>query len=190
MALEREATRDAAFDLVFNAHRDHVYNLANMLLRNTQDAEDVTQEVFLRVYKALPTYDAGRAGMRTWLTRFTVNACQTHRRRNFLHRLLQRFEPESEDTPDPVDFSPLAAPEAHAVQSEMRHTVKEVLDTLRIEHRTVLVLHYYLDLSCAEIASMMGCPEGTIYSRLYHARRLVQARLERTSLHVANEVEI
>jgi len=61
----------------------------------------------------------------------------------------------------------------------MRKTVKDVLAKLRAEHRTVLVLHYYLDLSCPEIASIMECPEGTVYSRLHYARRLVESHLER-----------
>src|SRR5436190_1060846 len=88
--LKVEAARSDSFDLVFNAHHDYVYNLAHLLLRNLQDAEDVTQEVFLRVYKALPTYEPERATMRTWLTRVTVNACQTHRRRNFLRNMLHQ----------------------------------------------------------------------------------------------------
>jgi RNA polymerase sigma-70 factor, ECF subfamily len=187
-ALGREATHDDAFDFVFNAHYDYVYNLAHLLLRNPQDAEDVTQEVFLRVYKALPTFEAGPASMRTWLTRLATNACLTHRRRSFLRGLWQRALGDG-DTPDPVDPSLWGAPEAHALRAEMRQTIKDVLGKLRIEHRTVLVLHYYLELSCPEIASILDCPEGTVYSRLYYARRIVQTQLERRALRPTNEVK-
>ncbi len=183
IALERgEAAQSASFDFVFGAHHDYVYNLAYCLLRNPQDAEDVTQEVFLRVYKALPTYDPERASMRTWLTKMAVNACQTHRRRNFLRRLLHHETETGAEEPEPIDPSSWGAPEDHALQSEIRRTVKEILLKLRPEHRTVLVLHYYLDLSCPEIAGILDCPEGTVYSRLHYARRLVQAQLERHSL--------
>jgi RNA polymerase sigma-70 factor, ECF subfamily len=182
IALERgEAAQVASFDFVFSTQHDYVYNLAYCLLRNPQDAEDVTQEVFLRVYKALPTYDPERASVRTWLTKMVINACQTHRRRNFLRKLLHH-EPEiGGEAPEPIDPSLWGAPEDHALQLEIRRTVKEVLLKLRPEHRTVLVLHYYLDLSCPEIAGMLDCPEGTVYSRLHYARRLVQAQLERRS---------
>src|SRR5438094_893055 len=191
MALGSEAVYSTtSFDFVFTAHHTYVYKLAHTLLGNAQDAEDVTQEVFLRVYKALPKYDPERANMRTWLTKMTVNACKTHRRRNFLHYLWKSSWPEEDEdnTLEPVDLSLLGAPEDHTLQSEMRRTVKDVLAKLRPEHRTVLVLHYYLDLSCPEIASIMDCPEGTVYSRLHYARRLVQTQLEAHALRSASEV--
>ena len=187
MALGREAVHDDAFDFVFNAHYDYVYNLAYLLLRNIQDAEDVTQEVFLRVHKALPSFGPGPASMRTWLTRVVTNASLTHRRRNLLRRLWQRAS-NDENTPDPVDASLWGAPEDHALQAELRETLKHVLAKLRIEHRTVLVLRYYLDLSCTEIASILGCPEGTVYSRLYYARRILHKQLERRAQNPFNEV--
>lgn len=181
MALGREAVSTDSFDVLFNAHHDYVYGLAYSLLGNAQDAEDVSQDVFLRAYKALPSYQPERATMRTWLTRLAVNACRTHRRKNFLRALLSRT-PGIGDGPDAVDPSPWGAPEAHAMQSELRQAVKVALGKLRLEHRTVVVLHYYHDLSCQEIARTLECPEGTVYSRLHYARRVVQAQLEKQSL--------
>jgi RNA polymerase sigma-70 factor (ECF subfamily) len=191
MALESESVRADSFDVVFNAHRPYVYSLTHTLLGNAQDAEDVTQDVFLRVYRALPSYQPDRASMRTWLTKLTVNACNTHRRRNFLHHLWRRtpLDDEDEATQQLVDTSLLAAPEDHAVNSELRRTVEEVLAKLRHEHRTVLVLHYYMDMSCPEIAEILDCPEGTVYSRLHYARRMVRAQLERQTQRSAGEVD-
>jgi RNA polymerase sigma-70 factor (ECF subfamily) len=190
IALARETANADAFDLVFNVHHDYVYGLARNLLGNAQDAEDVTQDVFLRVYKALPSYQPERSSIRTWLTRLAVNACQTHRRRNFLRSLLSRTPDDGEEAPDQEDLSLWGAPEAHAVQSELRQAVKQVLAKLKLEHRTVVVLHYYLDLSCQEIARILECPEGTVYSRLHYARRVVQAQLERHSPKLNSEVEL
>jgi RNA polymerase sigma-70 factor (ECF subfamily) len=178
LALNQEAVRTVSFDVVFNLHRDYVYGLVHTLLGNTQDAEDVTQEVFLRVYKSLHSYDSERAAIRTWLTRVAVNACHTHKRRNFLRNLWQRIPDGNDEGQEFIDPSPWGAPEDHALQNEMRRIVRETLSNLRLEHRTVLVLHYYLDLSCPEIAGILECPEGTIYSRLHYARRMVQAQLE------------
>ena len=190
MALGHEASDVSSFEVVFNAHHEYVYNVARALLRNAQDAEDVTQDVFIRVYKALPTYNPEQAGIRTWLAKLVVNACKTHRRRNLLRGFWRRPDDDDSDPnlPEPEDLSPWGSPETRALQSEVRQVVKEVLSKLRIEHRTVLVLHYYLDLSCPEIASILDCPEGTVYSRLHYARRLVQTQLEVHALRSASEV--
>src|ERR1043165_2285677 len=74
------------FDLVFEAHHDYVYRLAHALLGDPHDAEDVTQDVFLRVYKALGSYRPERGGLRTGLTQIVGHAARTHRRRNFWRR--------------------------------------------------------------------------------------------------------
>src|SRR5689334_15547530 len=181
IVLGQETTQVDGFDLVFAVHHDYVYRLAHALLGHPQDAEDVTQEVFLRVYKALPSYRPDRASLRTWLTQIAVNACRTHRRRNFWRWGRQQALPPD----DPalaetlVDPSPWTAPESQALRVELRAAVRAVLAGLRPDHRAVLVLHYYLDLPCPEIARLLGCAEGTVYSRLHYARRRVQAQLER-----------
>jgi RNA polymerase sigma-70 factor (ECF subfamily) len=199
MAVGREAAPATAdsFDAVFNTYRDYVYTLTYAILGNDQDAEDVTQEVFLQVYKALPSYQPERASMRTWLATIAVNAChryKRYRRRNLLDRIWHRSPPAEEndhtdgdDSLALVDLSIWGVPEDRVLQNEVRQVVKEVLAKLKPEHRSVLILHYYLDHSCAEIAQMINCPEGTVYSRLHHARRLVRGKLESLTGAVAGE---
>jgi RNA polymerase sigma-70 factor (ECF subfamily) len=186
LALEWDVTREEeGFVTVFRAHRDYVYRLACLLLSQPQDAEDVTQEVFLRLYKTLPSYQPERASLRTWLTRVVVNACHTHRRNAFqrLRACLPLHGPTEDDQTWPdlevVDPSAWGAPEDQALHAELRQTLRTVLMRLRPEHRAVVVLHYYLDLSCPEIARTLACPEGTVYSRLHYARRVLQTHLER-----------
>lgn len=186
VVLRRETAQDETFVLIFRVHRDYVYRLASVMLGNPQDAEDVTQEVFLRLYRALPNGQPERASLRTWLTRVVINACNTHRRRNFLTRLWRHFSTvpsEDDESGDDLravaDPSAWGMPEGQALQAELRRTLQAVLARLRPEHRTVLVLHYYLDLSCPEIARILDCPEGTVYSRLHYARRLVEKHLGR-----------
>lgn len=190
IAIETDSVQTESFDIVFNAHHDYVYSLTHTLLGNTQDAEDVTQDIFLRVHKALPSYKPERASIRTWLTKLTVNACNTHRRRNFLHNLLRRTPIDDEAALEIEDLSVFGAPEDQALTAELRRTVRDVLSKLRPEHRTVLVLHYYMDMSCPEIAGILDCPEGTVYSRLHYARRLVRAQLERHTPRSGIEVEV
>ncbi len=200
MALRGGATHADAFDVLFAAHHDYVYSLANALLGNTQDAEDVTQEVFLRVFRALPFYQPERATLRTWLTTIVVNACKTHRSRNFLRNLLSRGRGgansnngnnvalDDEQVLNSVDSSLWGAPEDHVLRVELRESVKDVLAKLRLEHRTVVILHYYQHLSCQEIAHILGCPEGTVRSRLHYARRIVKVHLEkRTAISIKEE---
>jgi RNA polymerase sigma-70 factor (ECF subfamily) len=183
MAFGREAVGTEEFDLLFSTHHQYVYGLAQGLLGNPQDAEDVTQEVFLRLYKYFSRFDPQRATMRTWLAHLTVNACRSHRKRNFLRRLMSR-SPHQEDgeTDNVTDPSTWSVPEARVLRDELRQAVRSVLDGLKWEHKAVLVLHYYMDMPCPEIARVMECPEGTVYSRLHHARRLVQRKLEKGML--------
>jgi len=184
IVLGRDTIGVESFDQVFDLYHDYVYRLAHALVGHPQDAEDVTQEVFLRVYKALPSYQPDRGSLRTWLTQVVVNACRTHRRRNFWRwgrPLASVDDPTLADAL--IDPSPWNAPEKQALQAELRQAVGEVLATLRPDHRAVLVLHYYLDLSCPEIARILDCAEGTVYSRLHYARRRVQAQLEGRALH-------
>lgn len=188
LVIGHEATHTDGFDLVFNLHHDYVYGLAHAFLRNAQDAEDVTQDVFLRVHKSLASYQPERASMRTWLTKMAVNACKAHRRRNFLHNLWQHKSSDDDAVLEAIDLSPWVAPEDHALRAEVRRTIRDVLARLRHEQRMVLILHYYLDLSCPEIATILECPEGTVRSRLYYARRMVQAQLECRSLRSTSEV--
>lgn len=190
MALGREAAPEDTFALVFHLHHEYVYRLAFGLLGQRQDAEDVTQEVFLRVYKALPSYEPQRASLRTWLTRLVINRCRTHQRRSFLRRFWQRspVRLDQEDGLEPADPTIWGLPEEWTLQTELQQTVKVLLDRLRPEHRTVLVLHYYLDLSCPEIARILDCAEGTVYSRLHRARRLLRAQLTAGTADSKNEV--
>lgn len=180
VALSSDAVDTPSFEFVFTAYYSYVSKLARTLLGSVQDAEDVTQEVFLRVYKSLGSFDPARGTMNAWLGKMTVNACRTHQRRTFFNRLWGGSPPDDggDEILELADPSLFGAPEDHALQTELRKTVRAVLSKLRPKHRTVLVLHHYMDLSCAEIAVILGCPEGTVYSRLHYARRVVQAQLE------------
>lgn len=180
-ALKSDGVNTLSFDFVFTNYYSYVSRLSRSLLRNAQDAEDVTQEVFLRVHKSLASYDPERGTMNSWLGKMTINACRTHQHRGFFHRLWGSTpaQENEEEALALVDSSHFGSPEDTVLQAELRKTVRDVLAKLRPKHRDVLVLHHYMDLSCAEIAAMMDCPEGTVHSRLHYARRVVQEQLER-----------
>jgi RNA polymerase sigma-70 factor (ECF subfamily) len=192
ITLQSEAARAASFDFVFATYFSFVSKLARALLGNVQDAEDVTQEVFLRVYKNLPSYDPERGTMNAWLGKLTVNASRTHQRRSIFHRMWRSssLDDNAEEVSETMDPSLFGAPEEYFLQAELRKSVAAMLAKLRPKHRTVLVLHHYMELSCVEIAAILDCPEGTVYSRLYHARRLVQTQLEQQMQAWKSEAEL
>ncbi len=166
-----------AFDELYTRHAPAIYRLGWAMLQQTQAAEDVVQETFLRAYKARQRFDPGRASFGTWLYQIALNYCRSHLRRRRFMTLpwLQNSNDEMVDWPDSRP-----GPEAVTMRGEYRHLLWEAVQNLSRPLREVVTLYYYLDLPAVEIAAMLKCPEGTIYSRLYNARRrLAEALTEK-----------
>ena len=172
-------TGDAlAFAQLVRLHEGMVVSLSARLLGDPEEARDVAQEVFLQVYKRLGAFE-GRSSLKTWIYRIAVNQC--HNRRRFWHR-------RRRDRELPIDervLAPLAALERRGGESpyyetlrrERARMVQAALLELRFEHRTVLVLREVEGLTCEEVASALGVPEGTVKSRLSRAREAMRRRL-------------
>jgi RNA polymerase sigma-70 factor (ECF subfamily) len=143
------------------------------MLQQTQAAEDVVQETFLRAHKARQRFDPSRASFGTWLYQIALNYCRSYLRRKRLPTVPWRQN--SNDTPDIPDSRP--GPESKAVRSEYERTLWDAVQNLSVPLREVITLHYYMELPAVEIAAMLNCPEGTIYSRLHNARRRLAAAL-------------
>jgi RNA polymerase sigma-70 factor (ECF subfamily) len=173
LALRCQAGDAEAFDLLFSQHKDQVYRIAIALLKQPQDAEDAIQEVFLRVHRAIDTFDPQRGQFTTWLYQITVNYCRSRlRRKRFFTMPWQQDQLEERVPADP-------SVEKQVLNSEFRQVLWEEVNTLGDKHRLVVILHYYMDLSCERIAEILGCRVGTVYSRLHTARHRLQDRLER-----------
>jgi RNA polymerase sigma-70 factor (ECF subfamily) len=165
-----------AFDELYSRHAPVIYRLAWAMLQQTQSAEDVVQETFLRAHKARHRFDLNRASFGTWLYQIALNYCRSHLRRK--HLLTIPWLRQNEETPDLPDFKP--GPESSILRGEYRHILWEAVQSLSAPLREVITLHYYMELPAVEIAAMLNCPEGTIYSRLHNARRrLAEALLEK-----------
>ena len=178
-------TGDAqAFARLVQLHEGMVVNLSARLLGDPEEARDVAQEVFLQVFKRLDAFE-GRSSLKTWIYRIAVNQC--HNRRRFWNR-------RRRDKERPLDdrvLAPLAETEANDAQSTrrdaspyqetLRHErariVQSALLELCFEHRSVLVLREVEGLSCGEVASALGVPEGTVRSDVFRARRALRPRL-------------
>lgn len=161
-------TETVSFEQVFVQQKDFVYRLTLAMLGDQAEAEDAVQEIFMRVYKALDRYDPKRAKLSTWLYRIAVNYCQSCLRRRRVQALFwQQNQPDQAVQRNPIPD-----------QFETRRIIWQSIDQLGEKHRIPLILHYYLDMSAPEIATVLQIREGTVYSRLHTARRRLRGKLE------------
>ncbi|MCB0165496.1 MAG: sigma-70 family RNA polymerase sigma factor, partial [Anaerolineae bacterium] len=156
-----------AFDELYHLHAQAIYRLGWAMLQQSQAAEDVVQETFLRAYKARHRFDPARASFGTWLYQIALNYCRSHLRRKRL--LTIPWLRQTDDTPDLPDTRP--GPESHTLRGEYRRLLWDAVQSLSEPLKEVVTLHYYMELPAVEIAVMLECPEGTVYSRLHNARR-------------------
>ena len=179
--LVERATRGdrGAFEQLVKRYQRRVFAVALGMLRNADDARDVCQESFLKAYRNLAGFN-GASQFYTWLYRIVWNGCLDHLRKQ------RRVEVEFDETIAPDGASDEtgtlahhagADPAAALVDKELRRDILASLATLSPAHRTVLVLREVDGLSYDEIAEVVGCPVGTVMSRLFHARKKMQERL-------------
>jgi RNA polymerase sigma-70 factor (ECF subfamily) len=171
----RRGDRDAFRQLV-ERHQDDVFYLALGLLRNRDDAEDVVQDVFIRIYKSLGRF-RGQARLSTWLYRVTLNACRDLQRKRRFTALQESLglvpRAESRWREERAD----ADPERAAASGEMRQDVARAVKRLSPAERDVFVLRQFNQLSIRETAEITGRAEGTVKNLLYRALRKLQKEL-------------
>jgi len=159
----------AAFAQLMYRYAGAVYNLAYRMLGNAEDAEDASQEIFLRAYTRLESYDRTRR-FSTWLLSIGSNYCIDRLRR-------RRFAWMTLDDAAYALPSTEPGPERSALSNEQRQMVQQALLQLPEHYRLVTVLCYWQDLSYDEICQITGLPEITIKTRLHRARHMLAAAL-------------
>jgi RNA polymerase sigma-70 factor (ECF subfamily) len=172
-----------AFRALFDKYHGRVFAVALGVVKNPQDAHDIVQEAFVRVHRHLGGFQ-GASSFYTWLYRITMNLSIDHHRRKkaALHvdydDALRRDEADVEDAENIVSAY-AAGSDPHKTQSrkELAARMQAALATLPPYHQQVIVLREVEGLSYEEIAKIMKVPKGTIMSRLFHARRKMQAAL-------------
>ena len=158
----RAARGDAeAFAKLVRAHSSLVYRVALRMLGGEEDAQDASQEVWVRVWKNIKGF-RGESAFSTWLYRIAVNTCLSFRQRESR----RRHERQQEYGDDEVPYLPEptggdADPEAAALSAERRDELQSALQHVRAEHRAALVLRHMEGLSYAEIAEVLKVPDGT-----------------------------
>jgi RNA polymerase sigma-70 factor, ECF subfamily len=158
-----------AFTALVERYTGAVYNQAYRMLNNAQDAEDAVQEIFLRAYRRLDTYDPTRR-LVTWLLTIGSNYCIDRLRRRRYQWL----------TLDDVAFwlpATETGPERNALEGERRAEVQRALQTLPLAYRDITVLRYWHDFSYLEIAEATGLTESAVKTRLHRARKMLSEAL-------------
>lgn len=161
--LKRLANREqAAIRLLFERHQARVFRFVLRIVRIEATAEEVTNEVFLEVWKQAQAYE-GRAAPLTWILAIAYRRAVSVLRRKGETSLDDDLANEVEDAAPNPELALLAGDTALAL--------RRCLDALSPEHRTIVDLVYYQELSVAEVSAVVGIPEGTVKTRLFNARK-------------------
>jgi RNA polymerase sigma-70 factor (ECF subfamily) len=179
--VERARAGDrSAFGSLVEAYQDKIYGYVSRMLGDPDEAEDVAQETFVRAYQSLPSF-RGAASFHTWLYRIASNLAIDVARRNRRHSAgdfsLDEPLPSAEGDYERDIADDSGGPEQLTTRREMQELVREAVAELPEKLRAVMVLYELQGESYEDIAEILGCPLGTVKSRLFNARAQLRDRL-------------
>jgi len=173
-----------AWEEIVRTYNRRIYNICYRFAGSGDDAEDLTQEVFIKMYRTLSSYDHTKGAFATWVTTITRNLLVDHFRKGKQQRLTDSIDATSEHE----DALPLseqiqdqsAPPDAHVRSREVSETVHAALSRLSPELREAVILRDLQDMDYREIATVLKVPEGTVKSRINRGRAELARLLQRT----------
>ncbi len=168
-----------AFEEIYQLYHRRIYNAVYGMLGDPDDAQDVTQDVFMRLHDALPTLRADEA-FSTYLYRIALNLCRDRARRKKRVRFQSMDTPRTDDEGDsePMEFPDSGKlPEEKLTNDELQRRVREAVSTLSTDHRAVIVMHHFQGMEVNDIARILGVPTGTVKSRLARGRDQLHRKL-------------
>ncbi len=169
---------EEAFETLYNRYSRQIYFHILGIMKNKADAEDLTQEVFLRIYSSIGTY-SGRASLGRWMRRVATNICIDSMRKRTVPTVpwpimvSKDGDEQQVDFPDNENNLPL---EVLTVQGE-QDTILRAIASLPAYYRDTVMFHDIMDCSGKEVAKLMSCPIGTVKSRLSRARNLLKGMM-------------
>jgi RNA polymerase sigma-70 factor (ECF subfamily) len=167
-----------SFNKLVDKYHSRIYSLTYQMTSNREDAEDLTQEIFIKAFEALPRFK-GRSSFYTWLYRIGINKTINYRKKRNRNRPLSIDALDQDITYDEVyaELDSKDSPLRHIGLNELQVKLNEAMQRLSLKHRTVVVMHDIEGIPHDEIAKIVGVSVGTIRSRLFYARRQLQADL-------------
>lgn len=184
--VERCLSGDAsAWEEIVNLYQRRIYNVCYRFAGAAEDAEDLTQEVFIRMYRTLKSYDASKGALITWVTTIARNLLVDHFRRSKQERLTDSLEAAPAGDQDALTLSEQLpdlgpSPDAGLQTQETQRVVHQALQKLSPELREAVILRDLQDMDYREIAAVLRVPEGTVKSRINRGRAELARHLSRT----------
>lgn len=176
LVMRCQAGDPQAFEALFTLYHEDVFRFAYLVVRDAGLAQDVVQEAFLKIFRSIGRFQF-RSSFKSWLYRVAVNEAISLLRRRKIREDLDASAEEVEMQ------APCASrdwqPEEAVLEDEERSLLRWAIGQLDPVHRTVVVLKYFHDFSDPEIAAIVGCPPGTVKSRLHRARELLRSAMAR-----------
>ena len=180
----------AAWEEIVRLYHRRIYNVSYRFAGSADDAEDLTQEVFIKMYRTLKSYDVSKGAFITWVTTIARNLLVDHFRRSRHDRMTDSLEsaPAGDDNvltlgeqlPDPGP-----SPDAGVQTQEAQRAVHQALQKLSPELREAVILRDLQEMEYREIARVLGVPEGTVKSRINRGRAELARHLSRTYRQVS-----
>lgn len=167
----------AAFDLLVRKYQHRIAKLVSRYVSDRAEVEDVTQEAFIKAYRAINGF-RGDSAFYTWLYRIAINTAKNYLVSQGRRPPASDMETEeAELTEAGVSLRDVTTPERHLLADEIARTVERVIASLPEDLRTAITLREIDGLSYDEIAAVMDCPIGTVRSRIFRAREAIDAQL-------------
>ncbi|MGE4488384.1 MAG: RNA polymerase sigma factor [Kiritimatiellales bacterium] len=173
-----QAGDHAAYEELVRRYHDRIYALVYNMTSNREDAEDLVQEVFVKAWKALGHFRE-QSGFYTWVYRIALNRTINFRKKRNRRQgvSFDDFDPDIKQAESYREFSSKGSVLRKMSLGEFQKKMNEALEKLSQKHRAVVVMHDVQGMPHAEIADIMRCSEGTVRSRLFYARKQLQAEL-------------
>jgi RNA polymerase sigma-70 factor (ECF subfamily) len=170
-----------AFEQLVQRYDERVLSIATTYVNDVDDAKDIYQEVFIRVYKGLPRFQF-KSEFSTWIYRIASNVCLTFTAKKKRHTTVSLSEEHEQDDNQSNGVSKMihsdSRTDQHAINAEIASRVRDALDELSPQQRMVFTLRHYEGYKLREIAKMMNCAEGTVKKYLFTATRRMREQLE------------
>jgi len=175
----------AAWQEIVQQYHRRIYNICYRFSGSSDDAADLAQEVFVKIYRTLGTFDGTRASFMTWVTTVTRNLLVDHFRKGKYDRITDSLESTSGNQEDGLTIAEQVedqslSPEARVQSQQVQRMVHQALQKLSPELREAVILRDLQDMDYKEIAQVLRVPEGTVKSRINRGRTELGRLLERT----------